>query len=157
MKFSFILLIATQISFSSCDTRCNKQTCNAMRRSCPEKRFSSEPNGFCLSKFSPKELSEFDFKSTKYCEASCNTEEGGTFAQCLLDNEPLCIQDRGALTLAQTCKYPLVDASDQACLERCSHARFDCDLNCPATSVQACLDCSSNCGLEVIHCRRKCK
>jgi hypothetical protein len=159
MKLSFIVLIVTQLAFSSCDTRCNKQTCQAMRRSsCLSKRFSSEPLGFCLSRgaFSAQQLAAADINSTVYCETSCNEEKGGAFAQCVLDNESLCIGADGLKTLENMCKYPHIFSSDEACFESCSAVRSACEVNCPITSVRACMDCSSNCGLEVIRCRRKC-
>ncbi|MDP1821862.1 MAG: hypothetical protein Q8L48_01405 [Archangium sp.] len=96
----------------------------------------------------------------RYCPETCAAEEAGSLLGCASTIALQCA-DAGADArnlLTKTCA-PRDGGIDAGCVDACGTVRTTCDQRCPAstTSVDSCMSCSAQCGLDWSRCARACR
>jgi hypothetical protein len=114
----------------------------------------------------------------KYCVDACNAHPGnGELASCLAAKADAC-RDAGIdkLAVVSSCFTQTSTVPEPSCADRCTAARRTCDdacsggkpcdqclrmgLSCASVCTDAgwsaCLDCSSQCGIDFVHCEDAC-
>ncbi|MHB8879478.1 MAG: hypothetical protein ACYC8T_37775 [Myxococcaceae bacterium] len=137
------------------DARCSLANCRAMASSC-RVEFTGGPDlSACRDAGS---WAGFDFQ--QYCPAQCNASANGAVAQCLADQAQACsaTRDAGGTTdaIVSGCLDPSRVGPEATCATSCASEERSCNGACPQTSYQACMDCSSRCGLARVCCENAC-
>jgi hypothetical protein len=163
MRQAQIIAVASAALLFGCpstDSRCNVDNCKILMTQCGIV-FQADPNfGLCFTAADGGEPAGFqDGGFAAYCPASCNaTRNGGATLQCFVDHQVQCgsLLDGGQAAVFSECAPSDAGMPDPACTQRCTDARTACDQGCAKPDFNACMSCSSSCGVTEASCINAC-